>query len=255
MKASDSSDQSATMGRPSLYRRLATSQERLPRLLRSVRRSVQRIGVPAPRVIVRPILWLFLGMRTTYHFLARVCICEPLFKAYCTKYGRNLHTGESLHWVTGKGRIILGDNVCFDGKTSIGFGARFADYPTLEVGDNTGIGHGCQFTIGKRVSIGSNTTISGGTLIMDSNGHSVDPVLRWQNSAPAEEDVRPVVIGDGVWIGLRCIIFPGVKIGDGSVVSAGSVVRSHVPPYSVVAGNPAKVMFRLKKPDQLAWEK
>ena len=90
---------------------------------------------------------------------------------------------------------------------------------------------------------------------MDSNAHSVDPVLRWQNSAPAEEDVRPVVIGDGVWIGLRCIIFPGVKIGDGSVVSAGSVVRSHVPPYSVVAGNPAKVMFRLKKPDQLAWEK
>ena len=46
------------------------------------------------------------------------------------------------------------------------------------------------------------------------------------------------------------MIFPGVKIGEGSVISAASIVRSHVPPYSVVAGNPAKVMFRLKKPEQ-----
>ena len=58
------------------------------------------------------------------------------------------------------------------------------------------------------------------------------------------------MIPDGVWIGRHCIIFPGVKIGENSVISAGSVVRTHVPSYSVVAGNPAKVMFRLKKTDQ-----
>jgi acetyltransferase-like isoleucine patch superfamily enzyme len=85
---------------------------------------------------------------------------------------------------------------------------------------------------------------------MDSNGHDTDPALRWRHEAPRAEDVRPVIIRDNVWIGRNCIIFPGVKIGEGSVISAGSVVRSHVPPYAVVAGNPAKVMFRLKKPDQ-----
>jgi acetyltransferase-like isoleucine patch superfamily enzyme len=85
---------------------------------------------------------------------------------------------------------------------------------------------------------------------MDSNGHDTDPISRWKHEAPQADDVRPVVIRDNVWIGKSCIVFPGVKIGEGSVISAGSVIRTHVPPYSVVAGNPAKVMFRLKKPEE-----
>jgi acetyltransferase-like isoleucine patch superfamily enzyme len=144
----------------------------------------------------------------------------------------------------------LGDNVMVDGKCSISFAARFSDHPTLQIGDNTGIGHGCSFTIGKLISIGRNCNLSGDIDIMDSNGHRTDPGSRWIYEPPAPDEIRPVVICDGVWIGKHCIIFPGVKIGEGSVISAGSVVRGHVPAYSVVAGNPAKVMFRLKKPDQ-----
>jgi acetyltransferase-like isoleucine patch superfamily enzyme len=64
--------------------------------------------------------------------------------------------------------------------------------------------------------------------------------------------VRPVTIGDDVWIGKGCIIFPGVRIGEASIVSAGSVVRRHVPPYSVVAGNPAQLVFRIPRPGQPA---
>ena len=85
---------------------------------------------------------------------------------------------------------------------------------------------------------------------MDSSGHSADPYERLSGQPPHSDEVRPVSIGDLVWIGRQCIIFPGVRIGEGSVISAGSVVRSHVPPYSVVAGNPAKVMFRLKRPQE-----
>jgi acetyltransferase-like isoleucine patch superfamily enzyme len=59
-----------------------------------------------------------------------------------------------------------------------------------------------------------------------------------------------VTIGDDVWIGKDCIIFPGVRIGDCAIVSAGSVVRRHVPPYAVVAGNPAQVIFKLPRPGQ-----
>jgi acetyltransferase-like isoleucine patch superfamily enzyme len=238
------------VAKPSLRRRLATSQGRFARLVRWTRRSVQHFSVPAPKVIVRPILWIFLAVRSGYYFVVRVFICEPLFKAYCTKYGRNLHTDCHLHWVAGKGDIILGDNVTMDGKIVINFAARFADRPTLQIGDNSGVGHGCSFAIGKLISIGRNCNLSGDIAIMDSNAHDTDPVLRWAWKPPQPEDVRPVIIRDGVWIGKHCIIFPGVKIGEGSVISAGSVVRTHVPAYSVVAGNPAKVMFRLKKPDE-----
>ena len=240
---------SRDMAKPSLRMRLATSQGRFARIVRWAYWSANNFAVPAPKIVVKPLLWVFLLIRSAYYFAVRVFICEPLFKAYCTKYGRNLHTGCYIHWVMGKGDIVIGDNVTIDGKVSIAFAARFSDHPTLEIGDNTGIGHGCFFTIGKRISIGRNCHLSGDITIMDSNAHDTDPAARLARKPPNPEDVRPVVIRDEVWIGRWCIIFPGVKIGEGSVISAGSVVRTHVPPFSVVAGNPAKVMFRLKKPD------
>lgn len=51
---------------------------------------------------------------------------------------------------------------------------------------------------------------------------------------------RDTVIEDGVWIGMRSVIMPGVKIGEGAVIGVNSVVTKNVPPYAVVGGNPAK---------------
>lgn len=235
--------------KPSLRRRLAASQSWQARLVKWTYRSILYFSLPAPRIVVKPLLWLFLLLRRAYYVAWRVFFCEPIFKAYCTQYGRNLHTGCFIHWIQGKGEIILGDNVTVDGKCNISFAARFSDRPSLQIGDNTGIGHGCSFTIGKQISIGRNCNLSGDIDIMDSNAHRTDPASRWAYEPPSPEEIRPVIIRDGVWIGKHCIIFPGVKIGEGSVISSGSVVRNHVPAYSVVAGNPAKVMFRLKKPE------
>ena len=53
---------------------------------------------------------------------------------------------------------------------------------------------------------------------------------------------RPITIGDGCWICSRAIILPGVSIGEGCIIGAGAVVTKDMPPYSVVAGNPAKVV-------------
>ena len=54
------------------------------------------------------------------------------------------------------------------------------------------------------------------------------------------EEERPVYIGNDVWIGDRALILPGVHIGDGSIIAAGAVVTKDVPPYSIVAGVPAR---------------
>ena len=53
-----------------------------------------------------------------------------------------------------------------------------------------------------------------------------------------------VVIGAGSWIGARCVIFPGVRVGSGAVVSAGSIVNKDVPPNTVVSGAPATVVVQ-----------
>nr|WP_276612123.1 DapH/DapD/GlmU-related protein [Kineococcus vitellinus] len=62
---------------------------------------------------------------------------------------------------------------------------------------------------------------------------------------------RPIVIEDDVWIGAGCIVLPGRRIGTGSIVGAGSVVVSDVPPWTVVAGNPARIVKKRRSGDRL----
>jgi len=59
------------------------------------------------------------------------------------------------------------------------------------------------------------------------------------------EETKPVIIGDNCWLGTRVLIMPGVKIGEGCVIAAGAVVTKDMPPYHVVAGNPARAVKNL----------
>jgi acetyltransferase-like isoleucine patch superfamily enzyme len=232
-----------------MRRTLALSDHWLPRWLRRCRQRVLNFGIlPIPHTLTGPLLAVFLTFRSTYYFVVRVFLCEPFFKAYCTRYGRNVHTGVFLHWIQGRGELIIGDNVRIDGKCSFSFATRFSDQPTLIIGDNTGIGHACSFTIGKKVVIGRHCRIAGQVFIFDSPGHPADPIARMAGSPPTEDEVRPVVIEDNVWIGERAIIVPGVTIGQGSVVAAGAVVMMDVPPNTMVAGNPARQFRKLTGP-------
>jgi acetyltransferase-like isoleucine patch superfamily enzyme len=232
-----------------LRRFLAKSDRPSARFVRRVYRGCQSFSLPAPKVIFKPLLWCFLWMRFVWHTFLRVAIAEPMFKAYCKQYGRRLRTGIYLHWIQGAGDIVIGDDVQVDGKCSIAFAARFADRPLLQIGDHTKIGHSCHFTVGKEIRIGRHCLIAVHVYLFDSPGHPTDPELRRQGLPPTDDQVRPIVIEDNVWIGRNAAIFPGVTIGEGSVVSAGAVVMSDVPPYTVVAGNPArKILPGIRRP-------
>ena len=228
--------------RTNLRRRLATSNRWVARTAKRVNRFWRRFSIPAPRVVFLPILTAFLLFRGLYFFFLRVFINEPLFKAYCTKYGRNVHTGTYLHWIQGNGAIVLGDNVVIDGRCVITFAARFVERPTLTIGNKSGISHNCTFVIGKAITIGAHCRIATGVQMFDSNGHPTDAQARTRGDAPPAGDVHPITIGDNVWIGRNAIIGPGVTIGEGAVVAAGAVVLTDVPPYTIVGGNPAGKM-------------
>jgi maltose O-acetyltransferase len=100
--------------------------------------------------------------------------------------------------------------------------------------------------------------ISNNVIIRDNNSHPVQPQKRielcksgfnsnlweWEHSIS-----KPIRIYDNVWIGERVIIYKGVEIGEGSIVAGGSVVVKSVPEYTIVAGNPAKVVKYLLRPD------
>lgn len=229
---------------PSLRYSLSTSDRLAARAIRRARRAVSRFTLPASSgLVARPALWAFLGARSVFYFLYRVLVCEPLFRASCRSCGRGVRTDVFIHWIQGRGHLIVGDHVHVDGKCSFTFASRYTPHPTLIIGDHSGIGHGCRFAVGKRITIGSHCRIAGDVWMFDSSGHPTDAEARRAGSAAPGAEVRPITIGDNVWIGGRAIVHPGVTIGDHSVISAGAVVMNDVPAYAVVAGNPARAVM------------
>ena len=77
-------------------------------------------------------------------------------------------------------------------------------------------------------------------------GHPLDPAERRRGIGLPD----PVTVGNDVWIGGGVTILPGVTIGDGSVIGAGSVVTHDVPPHTLVAGNPARIIRELSVSDE-----
>jgi acetyltransferase-like isoleucine patch superfamily enzyme len=137
--------------------------------------------------------------------------------------------GDNLQ--TGHGAMIRENNV-------IGKGVSIGTNATLEagnrIGDGTRIHSGCfleNVTLGKNVFVGPN-------VVFTDDPHPPCP--------KCTESVGGAVVGDGAAIGANSTILPGVRIGENSLVGAGSVVTKDVAPGTVVAGNPARPMAKLR---------
>lgn len=113
---------------------------------------------------------------------------------------------------------------------------------TMFIGDNVKINDFCHISSVEMVSIGCNVLVASGVYISDHDHGDFDDVLEGRSPDKRKLVSRPVFIEDDVWIGEKVVILKGVRIGRSSVVGAGSVVTRDVPPYSVVCGNPARVI-------------
>lgn len=135
---------------------------------------------------------------------------------------------------------------------NVGLNTMIWDTPRL-VGDRylhnkISIGKNCLITIdtywdlAAPICIGNAVGFSPQTMILTGSHDMGHPKNRVGRMVP-----RPVVIGDGVWLGARCTILPGVNIGEGAVVGAGALVTQDVLPHTLVAGVPAKWIRDLPK--------
>ena len=181
----------------------------LKRLLRKPIREQLDLGIRLMR-----------GWRLSRKFVTRTIVLAGRRASIRCKYGK----------LTG-GRVII---LAEDAHISV-FGSR--EKPAhLHIGEASFIQARTNINCSTSVSIGNHCAISWDCEILDTDIHQVSI------GGEARARCAPVVIGDRVWIGTRSIILKGVSIGVHSVVAAGSVVTKDVPPRSLVAGNPARVI-------------
>jgi acetyltransferase-like isoleucine patch superfamily enzyme len=127
----------------------------------------------------------------------------------------------------------------------IGCYIAIAPHKNIHIGADTYIAHGVVMNIRNGLTIGRNVMIGHESTIMDYDGHPVFYSQAEYNQYQGElygGKSDPILIEDNVWIGFRTTILKGVTIGSGSIVGANSCVVSDVPPNSIVAGNPARLI-------------
>ncbi len=141
--------------------------------------------------------------------------------------------------ITNWGRMIIGDRlqlVSNVARTEL----AVLENATLEIGERVFINYGCSIAAARFVHIGSFCSIGTYVNILDTNFHRLEPEMRDQRPEP-----EPVFLEDNVWLGARVIVLPGVRIGTGSAIGAGSVVTKDIPPRSLAVGMPARVIRTL----------
>lgn len=160
------------------------------------------------------------------------------------------YVGSSQSFVRYRSRLPVG--------VQVGRAASLCDATSLDIGPCGMVRLGdyalvtaARIVCDVEVEIGDFALVSWDVLIMDSYRVPIDPVRRRRmlagdtTAAPCDA-ARPVRIGRNSWVGFGACILPGVNIGAGSIIAARSVVASDVPPYVVVAGNPARIVRRLQ---------
>ena len=148
----------------------------------------------------------------------------------------------------------------FGGKISLklrnALARGFIKYSGKNITIEKGASFGRRLSIGNNSGVGINALLDGEVIIGNDVMMGPDVIIYTQNHAFQSTDItmnkqgkkkkKKVIIGNDIWIGARVIILPGVEIGDGCIIGAGAVVTKNIPPYSIVGGNPAKILKRRK---------
>jgi acetyltransferase-like isoleucine patch superfamily enzyme len=159
------------------------------------------------------------------------------------------HTARIRNALGDSNQIVIGGHSHIRGELMIfGHGGR------ISIGEWCYVGVGTRIWSAASIEIGNRVLISHSVNIFDNLTHPLKATERHEQARqiftsghPREIslDEKPIKIGDDAWIGACAMVLRGVSVGEGGVVAAGAVVTKDVPPYSVVAGNPAVVVREL----------
>jgi acetyltransferase-like isoleucine patch superfamily enzyme len=163
----------------------------------------------------------------------------------CKQVGSGVYFESNFPLIMGYGDIYIGNRAQFSGNVNLIVSYKANPNPTIVIGDDVTFGYATELSCADKIIIGNRVLIAHFVSIYDNNNHPIDPAARARNMPIGKGDFAPIVIEDDVWIGGHAAILKGVTVGRGSVVAMGAVVTKNVPPMTVVAGNPARVIKQI----------
>lgn len=181
----------------------------------------------------------------------QIALFDPMLRYRCRQVGSGIYFESTFPLIMGYGDIIIGDRLGISGNVSMIVSYKTNPNPTIVIGNDVYLGYAATLSCADRITIGDNVLIAHFASIYDNNNHPIDPGERAANLPIGQKDIAPVVIEDGAWIGAHAIILKGVTVGEGSVVAMGAVITKDVPPMTVAAGNPARVVKRITPADKI----
>ena len=114
--------------------------------------------------------------------------------------------------------------------------------PSIEIGDRTSIGGNCHISAINSISIG-NGVLLGRNITINDNSHGNNKLLSFETVHPSERELvskGEIIIGNNVWIGDKCTILSGVKIGDNSIIGANTVITKNIDTNSIIVGSSSR---------------
>ena len=180
-----------------------------------------------------------------WRWIKQIFFFDPMLRYRCKQVGKGVYFESTFPLIMGYGDIHIGDRVGISGNVNLIVSYKTNPNPTIVIGDDVYLGFESTLSCAERITIGNRVLIAHFASIYDNNNHPIDPVARAKHQPIGKADIAPVVIEDDAWIGAHAVVLKGVTVGRGSVVAMGSMVTRDVPPMTVVAGSPARVVKQI----------
>jgi len=204
--------------------------------------ACKHIEMPVLPVLYNVLFVTHNSIKNVWHKALQFFYFTPMFKSQVTGTKKRLTLQCGMPQILGALEISVGNDVRMSGIAT--FCARYnpQSKAQLVIGNNVDIGWQNAFSVGTKIELHNDVRLAGKVFLAGFPGHPLNCAERAKGKPDLPEQVGDIIIKQGAWIGTGATVLAGVTIGQGAIVAANAVVTKEVPDFSLVAGNPAKII-------------
>ncbi|MEI4551624.1 acyltransferase [Pseudoalteromonas spongiae] len=207
--------------------------------------AIKHIEMPVVPVLYKILFALHRSSKTIWHNTLQFIYFTPMFKSQVSGSKKRLTLQCGMPQVIGALAISLGDDVRMSGIATF-CGRYHSDrIAKLIIGNNVDVGWQNAFSVGTKIELQDDVRLAGKVFLAGFPGHPLNCAERAKGKPDLPEQAGDIIIKQGAWIGTGATVLAGVTVGKGAIVAANAVVTKDVADFTLVAGNPAKVIKRV----------